>query len=199
MFNSLTRRNYTRTKAEMEEEYRLIQDAQRNPKRFGVLYQRYYEAIFVFVFKRVSDEDQTADLTSQVFLKAMTHLKNYKFQGVPFSAWLYRIAMNEVNQFFRQSKNQRTISMEKSQLADIVQEVEEGKSEENIWRMVEALQELSPEDVQLIEFRYFERIPFKEIALIYGITENNAKVRVHRLLAKLKKIMTRREICQDTK
>ncbi|MEO1383906.1 MAG: sigma-70 family RNA polymerase sigma factor, partial [Bacteroidota bacterium] len=127
------------------------------------------------------------------------HLKNYKFQGVPFSAWLYRIAMNEVNQFFRQSKNQRTISMEKSQLADIIQEVEEGKSEENIWRMVEALQELSPEEVQLIEFRYFERIPFKEIALIYGITENNAKVRVHRLLAKLKKIMTRREICQDTK
>lgn len=181
---------HTLTPSEIEAEFRLVQAAQRNPRKFDVLYQRYYQAIFIFIFKRVSDEDQVADLTSQVFLKAMLNLKQYTFKGFPFSAWLYRIAINEVNQFFRQHKRKRTISMEGSQLADMAEEVTEGRwSESHIQQLVESLHALSPAEVQLVELRYFERIPFRQIAEIYGITENNAKVRMHRLLGKIRKLM----------
>ncbi|MEO1450918.1 MAG: sigma-70 family RNA polymerase sigma factor, partial [Bacteroidota bacterium] len=116
-------------------------------------------------------------------------IKKYRFQGVPFSAWLYRIAVNEVNQFFRQNKHYRCISLESTQLAAFMDEVEEVKGEGDMQRLVEVLRTLSDEEVQFIEMRYFERIPFKEVAAIYNITENNAKVRMYRLLAKLRKRM----------
>lgn len=181
--------NRTRSQAELQAEYKLVQAAQKNSRRFGVLYERYYEQIFLFVYKRVDDQELSADLCSQVFLKAMLNLKKYRFQGVPFSAWLYRIAVNEVNQFFRQNKHRRTVSLESTQLAAFMEEVEEQKGEGDMQRMVEAIRSLSDEEVQFIEMRYFEKIPFKEVAAIYNITENNAKVRMYRLLAKLRKRM----------
>lgn len=185
----LTSPKRTLTDAQMREEYELIRAAQREPRRFGVIYERYYEQIFLFVFKRVGSEEQSADVCSQVFLKAMTNLKRYRFQGVPFSAWLYRIASNEVNQFFREHKKQRTVSIESASLQEMIEEADVTASEENVQRMVRALNQLSPEEVQLIEMRFFEKIPFKEIAVILSLTETNAKVKVHRLLKKMKQIL----------
>ena len=141
------------------------------------------------MLKRVNDETFAADVTSQVFLKTMLNLKKYRFKGLPFSAWLYRIAINEVNQFFRDTKNQRAVSMESSQLADIMEEVEESSDDTGMQRMLATLDSLSPDEIQMVELRYFERMPFKEIALIYNITENNAKVRMYRILGKMKKKM----------
>lgn len=182
----------TYTTEEIAAEYQLVQAAQENPRRFDALYRRHHAAIFLYIYKRIPDEDQVADLTSQVFLKAMLNLKQYRFKGLPFSAWLYRIAINEVNQFFRQHNRRRTISIESQQLSDMAEEIIEGQfSEQDVQLLVNTLQQLSPEEVQLIELRYFERIPFKEIAEIYGITENNAKVRMHRLLGKVRKLMAK--------
>ena len=177
------------TQSQIQEEYLLIQAAQKEPRRFGVLYEKYYRQIFVFIYKRVDNEEQAGDICSQVFLKAMTNLPKYKFKGVPFSAWLYRIAVNEVNQFFRKAQNQRSISMERANIGDIVEEVDESDTEDNIKHMLKAMQFLSPDDVQMIELRYFEKLPFREVAEIYNITENNAKVRMYRILGRLKKAM----------
>lgn len=177
------------SKSQIQEEYLLVQAAQREPQRFGVLYERYYRQIFVFIYKRIDEEEQTADICSQVFLKAMLNLKKYKFKGVPFSAWLYRIAINEVNQFFRKAQHKRAISMERANIGEIMDEVEEKDTEENIQLMLKAMQLMSADDVQMIELRYFEKLPFKEIAEVYNITENNAKVRMYRILGRLKKAM----------
>ena len=68
----------TMTNAEMEAEWQQVQAAQRNPAQFRPLYNRYYEPIFRFVFRRCADESLTADLCSQVFLKAMQQLKKYR-------------------------------------------------------------------------------------------------------------------------
>lgn len=167
----------------------MIEEAKKDSSHFGLIYERYYQQIFLFVFKRVADEENTADICSQVFLKAMLSLKKYKFQGVPFSAWLYRIAINEINQFFRASKSQRVISMEGQDLIDMAEEVEEDQGEENIQALLRTFQKLSPDEIQFVELRFFERLSFKEIAAVYSITENNAKVRMHRLIQKMKKLM----------
>ncbi len=167
-------------------EYRLVEAAQRNPRRFGVLYERYYQPMFLFVFKRVRDEEATADIVSQLFLKAITNLHTYQFRGLPFSAWLYRIALNEVNQYFRDSSKQRHISAKLVDLEQLMVEAEETQADDSIPCLVEALQLLEPAELEFLELRYFEKIPFRELAELYGITENNAKVRMHRLLKKLK-------------
>ncbi|MEM9985257.1 MAG: sigma-70 family RNA polymerase sigma factor, partial [Bacteroidota bacterium] len=110
-------------------------------------------------------------------------------QGVPFKAWLFTLAANEVNQYFRSSQKQRSISLDSVNLREMTEEAELDVTDQNIQRMVEVLNRLSLDEVQLIEFRFFEKIPFKEVAAIYGITETNAKVRVHRLLKKMKALM----------
>ncbi len=186
---ALTKR--TLTQQQIQDEYQLIEAAKQNSRRFGVLYERYYEPIFLFVYKRVDSEEICCDLTSQVFMKAMVNLHKYKFRGVPFSAWLYRIAINEINQHFRDNKTSRSISLEATQLADMVEEVSEAPQEADIQKMLDTLQLLSPDEIQMIELRFFEKLSFKEIADIYTITENNAKVRMYRLLGKMKKLMTK--------
>lgn len=171
----------------MRDEQQLVEAARKNPRRFGLLYERYYEQMFLFVYKRVGDQEMSADLTSQLFLKAMTHLPKYQFRGVPFSAWLYRIAINEVNQYFRQSKKQRHVSLDSAGLQLMMEEAEVRHDEHEIQSLVQVLDRLEPEEVQLIELRFFEKQSFKEIGIIFNITENNAKVRTYRLLTKMKK------------
>ena len=171
----------------LQEEWQEIQAAQRNPALFRPLYTRYYEPIFRFLYRRTDDEELTADLCSQVFLKALQRLPAYEFRGVPFSAWLYRIATNEVTQHFRDNSQQRVVSAEESQLGDIADEMEEEDSELLRQHLTEALGSLNEADMQLIEMRFFEQRPFKDIADILGMTESNAKVKTYRILERLKK------------
>ncbi|MDX1627179.1 MAG: sigma factor, partial [Fulvivirga sp.] len=84
------------TEEEIARENEWVEEAKRDPQAFGKLYDRYFEGIFQFILRRTDDESLTADLCSQTFLKALQHIKKYEHRGVPFSAWLYRIASNEV-------------------------------------------------------------------------------------------------------
>lgn len=184
------------SEGQMQQELQWIQAAKKDPRYFSRLYEKYYRQIFLFVFKRTGEEDICADIVSQVFLKAMVNLPRYTYRGVPFSAWLYRIASNEVNQHYRSQKSDRTISLERSQLdkvlggfADAGEVVGKGgdEYEEQLKLLLETMTEMKPEEVELIELRFFEQRPFKEVAFILGITENNAKVKAYRILERLKK------------
>lgn len=184
------------TQDELQEELKLIEAAQRNPDRFGVLYERYYRQMFLFVYKRTGEEEIAGDLVSQVFLKAMVNLPKYQYKGVPFSAWLYRIASNEVSQHFRDKKGDRVVSIETKSavkaLRDMSAELGDDDAEKLIRLMMDAIREMDPEDVQIIELRFFEGRPFQEVGYILGITENNAKVRVYRILERVKKKMEKK-------
>lgn len=178
----------TMSAAEVQEEWLEIQAAQRNPASFQPLYERYYEPVYRFVFRRTVDGDLTADLCSQVFLKALQRLSRYENRGVPFSAWLFRIASNEVAQHFRSLKTRRTVSIDEGQLhemRDAGEEVVSWQAED----LVEALDQLRESDLLIIEMRYFEQRPFKEIADILGISESNAKMKTYRILERMKRNM----------
>jgi RNA polymerase sigma-70 factor (ECF subfamily) len=170
-------------------ELQQIQAAKQNPARFDVLYDKYYKPIFVFIHRRTADTDLTADLASQVFLKALINIRKYEYKGVPFSAWLFRIAFNEINMYFRKNNAGRVVSLDQGSIVSIIAEVEEEDDSEARSRMLKALKEMNEEDTQLIELRFFEKRSFAEVGNIIGITENNAKVKVYRILDKIKKIM----------
>jgi len=177
---------------ELKAEIRQIEAAKKNSAHFGPLYDKYYKQIFLFIYKRASDQELTGDLTSQVFLKALMNLKRYEYRGFPFSSWLYRIATNEINMYFRGLKKQHTVELRESDVVDLMHELEEGQeeNEERQDQMVAALGEMAIENVQLIELRFFEKLSFREIGEVFDITEANAKVRVYRVLGKLKKLIT---------
>jgi len=178
---------------DMESEWLIIQAAQSDPAQFRPLYNRYYETIFRFIHRRTNQESLSADICSQVFLKALQKLGKYQFKGVPFSAWLYRIASNEVAQHFRNANKNRIVSAEDHQLNDIIDEVVDQKDDNLSALLIGALDQLRPTDLELIELRFFEKRPFKEIADILGITESNAKVKTYRILEKLKKILSKQK------
>ncbi len=175
----------------MQKEWAVIRAAQKDPAMFRPLYNQYFESIFRFIFRRTANQNLSADICSQVFLKAIQQIHKYQFKGVPFSAWLYRIASNEVAQHFRNTQKNRVISLESSHLHDLFDEMHSGQKESYKNALIQALDELKESDVQLIEMRFFEQRPFKEIADIIGITESNAKVKTYRILEKLKKIILR--------
>lgn len=184
--------NRTISTEAIQSEWQEIQAAQRNPALFRPLYERYFDPIFRFIMSRCGEENVAGDICSQVFLKAMQKIKSYEFKGVPFSAWLYRIASNEVAQHYRNTKKLRVVSAEETQIEDIVEEMEFDDYSAYRDVMLEVLEELKPIDLQLIEMRFFEKRPFKEISDILGLSESNAKVKTYRILERLKKKILKR-------
>jgi RNA polymerase sigma-70 factor, ECF subfamily len=176
------------TRLIIENEQKLVEKAKQNSEAFRPLYEHYYKPIFLFVLGRMGDKELTADLTSQVFLKALQGIGKYTDQGLPFSAWLYRIAINEINMFFRKQKHERFVTLDAEMLINLHEELTSDLSAEHLQgRLTAMLQKLSETELHILELRFFERLSFKEIAEILTITEVNAKVRVYRTLDKLKK------------
>jgi RNA polymerase sigma-70 factor (ECF subfamily) len=167
----------------------LVELAKKDPQQFRALYEKYFKQIFVFVHHRVNDKALTADITSQVFLKALLNIGKYKHQGVPFSAWLFRIALNEVYSFFRSSKRQRFVSIEDEALGKLHEELISDTATEDLYeKLPSILERLNDDELHILELRFFERRPFREVAAILGITETYAKVKVYRLLEKMKRL-----------
>jgi RNA polymerase sigma-70 factor, ECF subfamily len=178
---------YHHTAEQLLDEQLLIEAAKENPERFGPLYDKYYKQIFGYVYQRMDCKDTAFDLTAQVFLKALTNIQRYEHKGVPFASWLFRIAHSEVMQLFRDQKNKRAVNADIGDMRHICEEAEEPYFEEYLPALQQIIKQLPEEDLQMVEMRFFEKRPFKEIAEILNITENNAKVRMYRILERLKK------------
>jgi len=175
------------TEEEIARENSLVEAAKRDAEKFSVLYDHYFEGIFNFILRRTDDEPLTADLTSQTFLKALQNLKKYEYRGLPFSAWLYRIASNEINKHYNKQKKKRVFSLEEERLLEIIDHTsEEDFNEEQISLLVKTLKDLTTDVMEVLELRFFEERSFKEISFILNIGESGAKMRLYRAVDKLK-------------
>lgn len=171
-----------------QQEQQAIEAAQADPARFAPLYEHYFTIIFRFIHRRTGHRDLTADLTQQAFLKAMLALPRYTQRGLPFRAWLYRIALNEVRMYWRKRKE---VNMEVSAIEwrGLVQEVGvEGQGDEE-QRLLHLLGRLDEDRQRLIELRYFDGLSFAEVGQVLGIGEDAAKMRTHRVLKLMREQM----------
>lgn len=178
---------YHHTEDKLKEELKWVQYAKEDPRGFEPLYNKYYEQIFRYIYQRMDDKELAFDVTSQVFLKAMNNIHRYEYRGVPFASWLYRIAKSELYQSFRDKKARRTVNVESMHIFEMIEDWEEDKSDENRKVLLDAIKTLKEEEVQMVEMRFFEKRSFREIGEILDITENNAKVKAHRVIKKLRK------------
>lgn len=167
-----------------------MQLAKKDVKYFGELYNKYFDQIFAFVFKRLGgDEDLAGDLTQLTFMKAMANMSKYEDRGFAFSSWLYRIAHNEVSMHFRKSKKEIRVPVDENRIQDVAHEanISGYMTIEEQEMLIEILNSLNEEQAELIELRFFQELSFKEIADIYNITEANAKMRTYRILERISK------------
>lgn len=167
----------------------LIAAAQKDRIAFGALYDKYFEQIYLFIFKRVQDEGVAGDVCQDAMLKAMANIHKYEDRGIPFTAWLYRIASNEVNLFFRARKKMLTVEIEDRHVKTVMTEIKLTtiEREEDQDKILKVLSNLKPEHAEIVELRFFMQYSFKEIAEFYDISEANAKMRLYRILDKIKK------------
>ncbi len=175
---------------DIRREQELIERSRRDPKAFGELYEVYFDRIYYFILRQTGDEDTAGDLSSQTFVNALNNLEKYQFRGYPFSAWLYRIAANEVNKFYRRQKGKKIFSIEEGRIRELVEQTNPGTGdldEELIQQMLTYLKDLPTEMLQVLELRFFEGKDFREIAFILDITESGAKMRTYRALDQLRK------------
>ena len=175
------------TEAEIQREYAILERAKRNPKAFGELYEKYFDRIFNFIYRQTDDEDLTDDLCSQTFLSVLKNIGRYEFRGVPFSAWLYKIASNEVNKHYRKKKNDKVFSIEEVRVRELFEQANDGWDDEIMEQLLRYFKELPTDMLQVLELRFFEDKDFKEIAFILDITESGAKMRTYRALDRLRK------------
>jgi RNA polymerase sigma-70 factor (ECF subfamily) len=156
---------------------------------FGVLYERYIGRIYNYIYYRTGNQRDAEDLTARVFLRAMRHITNYQDRGLPFSAWLYRIAHNLVANWHRDNSRKKEITLDDTVSIRYRGDLPEGsilKNEEAdyIHRLIRGL---SPERQQLIILKFVEELPNAEIGLIMGRTEGAIKSLYHRTLIALRK------------
>lgn len=166
--------------------------AQKDSKNFRFLYEANYEAIFRFLYRKANDEALAADLTAQTFIKALTNIQKFEYKGVPFSAWLYRIASNEFLKYYKKKKQIPVYSLEEEtakKLTNFSEELADERQQERIDQLKKVLETLKTKDMQMIELRFFEDKSFKEIGFILETTESAAKMRTYRILEKIKKLV----------
>ncbi len=167
----------------------MVQAAIKNPEYFQELYDKYFEVIFRFVHRRVEEEQLAADITADTFYEALKNLKKYTFRGLPFSAWLYRIASNEVNSFYRKSRRQLVYSLEPELISNLAdQELADGQMA-NVDNLLHHMRRLPAIDIEVLELRFFEEKSFAELAFILDLTEATVKMRTYRAIEKLRKAM----------
>lgn len=179
------------TEEDIRKENEIVARSKGDPRAFAELYEKYFDRIYYYLLRQTDDEETAGDLCSQTFVNALNHLSRYEFRGLPFSAWLYKIASNEVNKFYRKKKGKKVFSIEEVKVRELVERNNtdglQDCDEEIIQRLLTYLRDLPTEMLHVLQLRFFEDKDFKEIAFILDMTESGAKMRTYRALDKLRR------------
>ena len=167
------------------DERSLIVEAQRDASRFAALYERYFDRVYAFVVSRLHDRDAAEDLTSQTFHRALENLPKFEWRGVPFSAWLLRIAANAMaDRWASAGREQGHPSPEPSETIDT-------DAIENRARLFGLVRKLPPEQRRVVLLRFVEQRSIREIATALQKTEGAVKQLQFRALQSLRETMVK--------
>lgn len=160
-----------------------VEAARQDPGQFGFLYEANFELVYAYIARRVSGRAEVEDLTSEVFRRALTSLASYESRGAPFAAWLLRIAANAVIDRARRA-NRRKLDA-----ADFLPEPSETESLDAQGRahLFRCVSDLPRDQRRVIELRFGEERPIREIAQKLGKSEGAVKQLQLRALAALRK------------
>jgi RNA polymerase sigma-70 factor, ECF subfamily len=169
----------------------LVELARTDPEAFGELYERNVRRVYNYVYYRTGRQQDAEDLTARTFTQALAHLPRYRQQGVPFHAWLLRIAHNLVANWYRDNKKTLLPLEEASEVRSRdVDPEESAESREEKRALLAAVAQLPPERQQLILLRFCHELRASEIAVVMGRSEGAIKALLHRTLDGLRRNMS---------
>jgi len=177
--------------ADTSNEDKLIEQAKTDPEAFGQLYEIYVEKIYNYIYYRIGNHHDAEDLTAKVFHRALNHIPRYNNKGVPFAAWLYRIAHNLVANWHRDHSRRQIVALESTTLTGDKRENPAHAAERTNERelLLAAIQKLPGERQELLTLKFIERMSNAEIGRLMGRSEGAIKALYHRTLVSLKGLL----------
>jgi RNA polymerase sigma-70 factor (ECF subfamily) len=163
----------------------LVEAAQKDPARFAELYESNFERVYAYVVRRVGDRAETEDLTSEVFHHALANLRRFEWRGIPFAAWLFRIAANLISDRW-QRMGRENVADEPEQIESAAAcgvEFEEVERRATLFRLVDTL---PVEQRRVVVLRFVEQKSIKEVAREIRKTEGAVKQLQFRALTSLR-------------
>ena len=181
----------------LEEEKQLLEKVKENPQFFGKIFDAFYKPIFNYIFHRVADYDISRDIAADTFLKAYLKIHAFTWKNVSILTWLYRIATNEINYYYRNNKVTKLPLDLLGSHANILFEFDDYQSEkqlienemklnEDFARVQRSLKKLNTRYQEVLSLRFFEKKSLKEISEILDKKEGTIKSLLSRGLEKLK-------------
>jgi len=166
----------------------LVQLAKTDQAAFGELYSRYVARIYNYVFYRTGNHHDAEDVTARVFQRALQHIPTYVDRGIPFSAWLYRIAHNLVVNWHRDKGRRQVVSFDDVALSALKADAPEYAAENREERemLLSAIRNLPDDRQQLLILKFVERLSNAEIGQIMQRSEGAVKSLYHRTLLALR-------------
>jgi RNA polymerase sigma-70 factor (ECF subfamily) len=176
----------------VQDEENLVQRAkQGDEEAFAQLYEGYFDKIYRYVALRIGDRMEAEDIAQQVFLKAIKAISSFKWKGVPFSAWLFRIAHNQVVDYLRKTKKRISVRLEEDVLVasgDDPHEVFGRKLD--IERLNQAAMKLTPAQLEVISLRFASEMSVAQVAEVMGRSQGAVKALQHSAIVALRKVLS---------
>jgi RNA polymerase sigma-70 factor (ECF subfamily) len=178
--------------SQVQDEQSLVRKAQEGSQQaFSELYEAYFDKIYRYIALKIGDRTEAEDMTQQVFLKALKSLPSFKWKDVPFSAWLYRIAHNEIVDHLRRSSRRPTTELTEDITPDDPCENPQHRIEVryDMENLLTAARRLTKAQQEVIALRFSSDLPIAEVARIMGRSEGAVKALQHSAVSALRKLM----------
>ena len=176
------------------DEHAAVESArQGNREALTLLYEFYFPRVFRYTVSRLGNNEDAEDVTNEIFLKIIDNIDGFSWRGLPFGAWVFRIARNEIVSFVRRQKHRSATVQLSESLEDDTPDFTGAIEQESTLANVRAAAARLPEaQRQVIALRFGAGLSVKETALALGKSENNVKVLQHKGVARLQKLVSDR-------
>jgi RNA polymerase sigma-70 factor (ECF subfamily) len=182
------------------DDHALLIDAQTSAEGFGRLFDRFYDPLLKYAYRRTGNLEVAQDVAAAVFEDVLRQIKSFEWRGLPLSAWLYRLAANKVANYYRAVYRWAELNLDEANPAGTDQAPLDARllQADVSTQLNRAILRLSETDQLIINLIYFDELSREEAATILGCKVDNVYVKLHRALKRLKIELTR-EVTKDDK
>jgi RNA polymerase sigma-70 factor (ECF subfamily) len=174
----------------VQDEASLVRRAQQKDQRaFTELYEAYFDKIYRYVTIKTGDKTEAEDMTQQVFMKALESISSFKWKGVPFSAWLYRIAHNQVIDYYRRQKKRPDTLKDDALVVSDSNPQQVAERNLDIEQVMSATRKLTDSQREVISLRFSGGLSTSEVANIMGKSQGAIKALQHSAIVALRKAL----------
>jgi len=179
---------------EVHREEGLVRRAQRRePEAFGQLYEEHFDRIYRYVMLRVRNQEDAEDITQQVFLKALEKIGSYRWRGMPFASWLFRIAHNLVVDYWKKKSREKVVAVAPEEIDEMAASPNDpaalAELNFDMKQLAAACDRLTDGQREIISLRFAGGLSVAESAKVMGKSEGAVKVLQHAALVKLRRIL----------